>query len=126
MVVKLSLPPLLLIFAMQFIVLIMGCFIEALAIIMVVSPIYWPIIQTMGLDPMWFATMLLLNMDMAEITPPYGLSLFVLKAVAPADTTLGDVYRSGIPFLGIQALVMTILILFPPLALWLPSMMVVR
>jgi len=124
--VALPLSPLMLLIAMQVIILIMGTFIEALAIIMVVIPIYWPIINAIGFDPLWFATMMLLNMEMAEITPPYGLSLFVMKGVAPPDTTMGDVYKAGIPFLGLQSVVMTLLILFPSLALWLPSRMVVR
>ena len=126
LVLNLSLSPLLVVIAMQFIVLIMGCFIEAIAIIMVVIPIYWPIIETLGFNPLWFATMLLLNMDMAEITPPYGLSLFVMKGVASKDTTLADVYKAGIPFLAIQALVMAVIMAFPPLALWLPSKLTVR
>ncbi len=122
---SLPLSPLMLLVAMQAIILIMGTFIEALAIIMVVIPIYWPIIQAVGFDPLWFATMMLLNMEMAEITP-YGLSLFVMKGVAPSDTTMGDVYKAGIPFLGLQSVVMALIIFFPSLALWLPGKMVIH
>jgi tripartite ATP-independent transporter DctM subunit len=123
---SLPMSPLMLLIGMQFIILIMGTFIEALAIIMVVIPIYWPIIETLGFNPLWFATMMLLNMEMAEITPPYGLSLFVMKGVAPPDTTIGDVYKAGVPFLGLQAVVMVLLMAFPSLALWLPSKMAVH
>ena len=66
---------------------------------------------------------MLLNMEMAGITPPFGLSLFVMKGVAPPDTTMGDIYQAGLPFLGTDLIVMALMIAFPVVVLWLPSVM---
>ena len=66
---------------------------------------------------------MLLNMEMAVTSPPFGLSLFVMKGVAPPDTTMGDIYRAALPFLGCDLVVMIAMIFFPPLVLWLPGMM---
>jgi len=97
---------------------------EPLAIMMVVIPIYLPIIDLVGFNPLWFGTIMLLNMEMATLSPPFGLALFAMKGVAPKDTTMGDIYKASIPFLGLQVLVMLLMMVFPSLSLWLPSKMI--
>jgi len=108
---------------MQIVLLIMGCFMEPLSIIMVTVPVFMPIANNLGFDPIWFGTIWLLNMQMATISPPFGLILFVMKGVAPPHITMMDIYKAAYPFLGIDLIAMAIIIAFPSLVLWLPNLM---
>jgi len=121
--VGLPLAPIFVLMAMQLVLLIMGTFMDPLSIMMVTLPIYMPIVHTLGFNPVWFGAIMLLNMEMATRTPPFGLCLFVMKGVAPPDTTMGDIYRAALPFLGFDLIVMGLIIAFPMLALWLPMVM---
>ncbi|MFC2067609.1 TRAP transporter large permease subunit [Chloroflexota bacterium] len=118
--VGLSMAPIFILIAMQVVVLIMGMFMEVVSIMMITLPVFVPVIHTLGFDPVWFAVMFLLNVVMAVISPPFGLDLFVMQGVAPADTTMGDIYKAGLPFLGCDLIVMVLIIAFPQLVLWLP------
>ena len=118
----LPLSPILLLIAMQVVVIIIGMFIDSLSIMMITLPIFMPIIHALGFDPVWFAVIFLINVDMGTITPPYGMTLFVMKGVAPRDTTMIDIIRSAIPFILLDLLAMALIIALPQLALWLPSM----
>ena len=115
--------PIIIIIAMQVIVLVMGMLMDITSIMMITLPIFVPVVQSLGFDPVWFAVIFLLNMEMATTSPPFGLTLFVMKGVAPADTTMGDIYRAALPFLGLDLIAMTLIIAFPALALWLPGLM---
>ena len=115
-------PPVLLII-MQLILVFMGMFMEPLSIMMVVLPIYLPIIHTVGFNPIWFGVMMMINAEMAIISPPFGLGLYSMKAVASPDTTVGDVYRAAIPFVLLQAMALALVMVFPVLAIWLPGVM---
>jgi len=118
-----DLPPIMILIFMQIILIFMGVFMEPLTIMMVTLPIYMPIIKTLGFDPLWFGTIMLINMEMATTTPPFGLVLFVMKGVAPPDTTMADIYRAGFPFLVCDAIAMGLIMAFPALALYLPGLM---
>ncbi len=119
----LPLAPMLIFITMQVVVLILGMFMSVGAIIMIILPLFMPIIHVLGFNPVWFAVITLLNIEMGTTSPPFGLSLFVMKGVAPPDTTMGDVYRAALPFLYCDAIAMILIIVFPALALWLPSLM---
>ncbi|MFC1945450.1 TRAP transporter large permease subunit [Chloroflexota bacterium] len=119
----LDLEPIFVILAMQFIVLIMGMFMGVVSIMMIVLPIFMPIVTVMGFDPVWFLVIFLLNIEMGTTSPPVGMSLYVMKGVAPPDTTMGDVYRAALPYLGCDLIIMVLLITFPSLVLWLPGLM---
>jgi tripartite ATP-independent transporter DctM subunit len=108
---------------MQLVVLILGMFIEQVSIVMVTIPIFMPIVIAMGWDPVWFGAIMVLNLEMATISPPFGLSLFVMKGIASPDTTMGDIYRAAIPFVGLNLIVMAAMIAFPDIVLWLPGLM---
>ena len=99
----------------------LGCFIDSLSIIMIVVPIFMPIVHALGFDPIWFAIIILLNLEMGQTTPPFGLSLFVMKAVAPRATTMKDIFLSALPYLGCDLIVMILMVAFPKFVLWLPS-----
>ena len=113
--------PLTVIVIMQLILIVMGMFMEPLSIMMLTVPIYFPVIKAFGYDEIWFGAIMLLNMEMATISPPFGLNLFVMKAVAPAGTTMGQVYAASIPFLLLDLIVMGLLLAFPGLILWVPG-----
>ena len=115
--------PMVVVVIMQAILILMGMFMEPLSIMMLTVPIYFPVIQAFGYDPIWFGAIMLLNMEMATISPPFGLNLFVMRGVAPKGVTMGDVYAASIPFLLLDLVVMAILLAYPPLVLWLPSLM---
>lgn len=121
-VVGLDMSPLLLLVGMQVIVLFMGMFMELTSITMITLPLYMPIIAELGFDPVWFGVVFLLNLTIGVISPPFGLELFVMKGVAPTDTTMGDIYKAVIPFCILDLIVMSLLIAFPQIVLWLPNL----
>jgi tripartite ATP-independent transporter DctM subunit len=123
LVAGLPLPTIALIIFMQLVLLIMGMFMEPMTIIMVALPVYMPIIKAVGIDPIWFGVLMLLNAEMAITSPPFGLGLFAMKGVAPPDTTMGDIYRAALPFIGCDLIAMALIMAFPVLALGLPGMM---
>jgi len=97
-------------------------FLDDTAILFITMPIYIPIIKTLGFDPVWFGVLYLVNMQMAYLTPPFGYCLFLMKAVCPPDISMGDIYRSVIPFVAIQGMGLIIIMIFPQIVLWLPNL----
>jgi tripartite ATP-independent transporter DctM subunit len=120
---SIPLPPICVLIAMQVVLLIMGTFMEPLTIMMVTLPIFMPIVEKLAFNPLWFGAIMLLNMEMATTSPPFGLVLFVMKGVAPPGTTMGDIYKAGLPFLACDAVAMALMMVFPGLVLWLPGLM---
>ncbi len=96
---------------------------DVTGIILITVPLFMPVIRGFGLDPIWFTSITLMNIELAVISPPFGLTLFVMKAVAGPSTQLGDVYKAVLPFCGLILFVMALLIAFPVLTLWLANMM---
>lgn len=119
----LPIPSMALLIVMQVLLIFMGTFMEPLTIMMVTLPIYMPIIKNIGFNPIWFATIMLINMEMATTSPPFGLVLFVMKGVAPVGTSMSDIYKAGLPFLVCDAIAMGLIMIFPSLALYLPDLM---
>ena len=119
----LPLTPILIMAAMLAVSLFLGMFINLLAIIMLTLPLFIPVVHALGFDPVWFAVIFLLTLEMGATSPPFGLSLFVMKGVAPAGTTMGDTYRAALPFLGCDLVILILLLTFPTIALWLPNLM---
>lgn len=113
--------PIVLFIAMQFILIILGTFMEPMSILMVSLPIYMPIIRKLGLDPLVFCSVLLINMEMATISPPDGLVLYTMKAVAPHHS-MGEIYKASVPFVVLDIIAMALIMVFPQIALFLPSL----
>ena len=90
---------------------------------MISLPIFMPVILNLGFNTVWFAIAMLLNIQLGMISPPFGMSLFVMKGVAPPGTTMGDIYRAALPFFILNLVGMALIIAFPTIALWLPSLM---
>jgi tripartite ATP-independent transporter DctM subunit len=106
---------------MQLSFFILGCFLDDTAILFLTIPLYLPIVVKLGFDPIWFGTLFVINMQMAFITPPYGLNLFYMKGVVPKGITMVDLYKSVVPFVIIQAIGLATVMIFPQIALWLPN-----
>lgn len=113
--------PIIILILIQVILLVLGCFMEPLSIMMMTLPILMPISSTLGFDPLWFGTIMLLNMQMATITPPFGMDLFAMRGVTKGTVTMVEIYKAVIPYLFLNILLMALMILIPGLTLWLPS-----
>ena len=106
---------------MMAVVFVMGMFIDWAAILLVVVPIFTPIAMDLDFNPLWFAMMVCINLQTSFLTPPFGYALFYFKGVAPPEYTMGDVYRGIIPFVAIQVAGLAIMMTFPEIITWLPS-----
>lgn len=115
--------PIIILVLMQVILLFLGTFLEVVSIMMITVPLFMPIVAALNFNTVWFAALFLLNMEMAAITPPFGLSLFTMKAVAPSGTTMEDIYKAALPFIACGLIVLGLIIAFPQIALWLPGIM---
>jgi tripartite ATP-independent transporter DctM subunit len=107
--------PIVLLILMQLILLVLGCFMEQIAIMLITLPIFMPIIKAAGIDPIWFAVVCLINLEVALLTPPFGLLLFVMKGAAPS-VRMQQVYAAALPFIIIDVVVIGLLIAFPGIA----------
>jgi tripartite ATP-independent transporter DctM subunit len=107
----------------QVMLVFLGLFLDEIGIILLTVPIFLPIIKSLNFDPVWFGILFLVNAQMDYITPPFGYTLFYLRGVAPEGVTMGDIYRSVIPFVILQAIGLGLCMIFPDIILWLPSMM---
>ncbi|MFC2013660.1 TRAP transporter large permease subunit [Chloroflexota bacterium] len=121
--VGLAVSPIVVIIFMMVLVLVLGTFMDVVAIMMITLPIFMPIILALGYDPVWFAVLLLINIEVGFISPPFGISLFVMKGVATKGTTMTDIYKSAVPFIALLLLALILVIVFPALALWLVGLM---
>jgi tripartite ATP-independent transporter DctM subunit len=119
----LPLAPIVVIILMQLVVLVLGMFMSIVAIMMITLPIFIPVVISMNFDPVWFMVIFLVNVETALISPPFGMSLFVMKGVAAKDTTMGDVFRAAVPFFILNVIAMALMLLAPPISTWLPGLM---
>ena len=106
---------------MQFTYLIMGTFLDDTAMLIIVAPLYIPLIISLGFNPIWYGVLYTLTCQIAYITPPFGYNLFLMRAMSPKEVTLVDIYRSIIPFMLIMILGLVIIMMYPQIALWLPE-----
>jgi len=90
--------------------------------LVIVAPLYIPLVKALGFDLVWFGILYTITCQIAYITPPFGYNLFLMRAMAPPEVTLIDIYRSIIPFFFLMVLTIVILMVFPQIALWLPSL----
>ncbi|MFH2127728.1 MAG: TRAP transporter large permease subunit [Pseudomonadota bacterium] len=109
---------------MQFTFFVLGCFLDPVGIILITTPIFLPLIISLGFDPLWFGVLFIINMEMAYVTPPFGFNLFVLRGVVPPEVSMKDIYRGIIPFVACQGLCLLIMIIFPQLVTWLPKLLI--
>jgi len=106
---------------MQIILVILGCFLDPTGIIMISTPIFFPIARSLGFDPVWFGVIYAINMEMGFLTPPFGFNLFYMQSVAPKHVTMVDIYKSIIPFIFITVTLIGLCMIIPQIILWLPK-----
>ena len=119
----LTVHPIFILLGMQLSVFILGMFMETISIMMISLPIFMPIVHMLGFDPIWFGIIMLINFEMGMTTPPFGMMLFVMKGVASDDISIKDICYAALPFIGCDMVAMAMIIIWPSLALWLPSLM---
>ncbi|MFC3726101.1 TRAP transporter large permease [Neoaquamicrobium sediminum] len=110
--------PIVIILVMMLILAVLGMFLDWVGIALLTIPIFAPIVKELGYDPVWFGVLFALNMQISFLSPPFGPAAFYLKSVAPPDISLGTIFRSLLPFIGLQAVALVLVLLFPSLALW--------
>ncbi len=118
----LDVSPTVILIAMFLLLLIMGMFMDQVSIMLLTVPIFFPLAQSLGFDLIWFGIVVLLSLEISGVTPPFGLGLFVMLGVAPKGTTLGDVSKAVLPFVGCDLLCFVLLTFFPSIALFLPNL----
>ncbi len=118
---KWGLDPWTVLIMMQVSYLIMGTFLDDTAMLVIVAPLYVPIVIALGFDPIWYGVLYTITCQIAYMTPPFGYNLFLMRAMAPPEITLMDIYKSIIPFVLVMIVGLAIVMIFPQIALWLPQ-----
>jgi tripartite ATP-independent transporter DctM subunit len=118
---RLGLGPWEILILMQLSYLLMGTFLDDTAMLVIVAPLYVPLVGSLGFDLVWYGVLYTITCQIAYMTPPFGYNLFLMRAMAPPDISIGDIYRSIIPFVLVMILALAIVTVFPQIALWLPT-----
>jgi tripartite ATP-independent transporter DctM subunit len=108
----------------QLILIFLGMFLDVIGITVLCAPIFVPVTKALDFSPLWFGVIFNVNLQIAYLSPPFGYSMFYLKAVAPPDVTMTDLYRSVWPFIILQGIGMILCMVFPQIVLWLPNLMI--
>jgi len=123
---KLAVPPIVIIIGMLIVVLILGCFMETVAIMMITIPIYMPVVNAFGYNTIWFGIMMLIALETGLITPPFGVTLFVMKGVAPPEVKMSDIWKAVTPYVLVDILCIALVMSIPSIATIVPSLMGMR
>jgi tripartite ATP-independent transporter DctM subunit len=107
---------------MMAVLLFLGCFVDQVSMMLITLPFFMPLVQKLGIDPVWFGVLFLICMQLGLLTPPFGLLLFTMKGVAPAHVSMNDVFRAATPYVCFGLFVLLLVYLFPPFATYLPRL----
>ena len=118
---RLGLSPWMILILMQLSFILMGTFLDDTAMLVIVAPLYIPLVGALGFDLIWYGVLYTITTQIAYMTPPFGYNLFLMRAMSPPEIRLGDIYRSIIPFVGVMIVALTLVMVFPQIALWLPQ-----
>ena len=118
---RLNLSPWTILILMQLSFLLMGTFLDDTAMLVIVAPLYIPLVDTLGFDLVWYGVLYTITTQIAYMTPPFGYNLFLMRAMAPREITMGDIYGSIVPFVAVMVLALALNMAFPQIALWLPQ-----
>jgi len=123
---QLGLDPWVILILMQLSFLLMGTFLDDTAMLVIVAPLYVPLVKVLGFDLIWYGVLYTITTQIAYMTPPFGYNLFLMRAMAPPEISLRDIYGSILPFVGVMLLALILLMKFPEIALWLPQYVYAR
>jgi len=118
---RLGLSPWMILILMQLSFIVMGTFLDDTAMLVIVAPLYVPLVDALGFDLIWYGVLYTITTQIAYMTPPFGYNLFLMRAMAPPEISLRDIYTSILPFVLVMALALAIVMMFPEIALWLPG-----
>ncbi len=118
---RLGLSPWIILILMQLSFILMGTFLDDTAMLVIVAPLYVPLVGALGFDLVWYGVLYTITCQIAYMTPPFGYNLFLMRAMAPPEISLSDIYRSIVPFVMVMAVALTLVMIFPQIALWLPD-----
>ena len=118
---QLGLDPWVILILMQLSFILMGTFLDDTAMLVIVAPLYVPLVKVLGFDLIWYGVLYTITTQIAYMTPPFGYNLFLMRAMAPPEVTLRDIYNSIIPFVFVMAGCLALIMAFPEIALWLPN-----
>jgi len=118
---QLGLNPWVILVLMQLSFLVMGTFLDDTAMLVIVAPLYVPLVGTLGFDLVWYGVLYTVTTQIAYMTPPFGYNLFLMRAMAPPEITIRDIYGSILPFVLVMLLALALVMIFPQIALWLPE-----
>ena len=119
---QLGLSPWMILILMQLSFILMGTFLDDTAMLVIVAPLYVPLVGLLGFDLIWYGVLYTITTQIAYMTPPFGYNLFLMRAMAPPEISLGDIYRSIIPFVLTMVAALALVMIFPQIALWLPEL----
>jgi TRAP-type C4-dicarboxylate transport system permease large subunit len=122
-VLKIGLPGIGLVLVMIFVYLVLGCFLDSVSSMAIVLPIIFDPLKSLGVNPIWFGVLTVYSLSLGKITPPMGMDVFAVRAVAGDDVTVEGIFRACVPFLIMCLAILVILILFPQISLFLPNQM---
>lgn len=120
---KMQLTPWMLLALMMLIIFIAGFFLDWISIVLIFVPLFTPLIRAAGFDPVWFCILFLIMIQTSYLTPPMAPAIFYLRAVAPVEITIRHMYRGVVPFIALQVLTLVVVMVFPKLVTWLPTVM---
>ena len=118
---RMGLSPWMILILMQLSFILMGTFLDDTAMLVIVAPLYVPLVGALGFDLIWYGVLYTITTQIAYMTPPFGYNLFLMRAMAPPEVSLADIYRSIIPFVGVMVVALALVMSIPEIALWLPG-----
>jgi tripartite ATP-independent transporter DctM subunit len=121
LIAGLGLPPLAVIAAMMALLVFLGLFVEQVSMMLITLPIYMPLVQKYGVDPVWFGVMFLICMQLGLLLPPHGLLLMTMKSVAPREVRMGHIFQAVLPYIAMSLLLLALVFFVPAVAVWLPK-----
>ncbi|SFE27019.1 TRAP transporter large permease [Roseivivax sediminis] len=121
-----GLSPWVILILMQLSFIVMGTFLDDTAMLVIVAPLYVPLVGELGFNLVWYGVLYTITCQIAYMTPPFGYNLFLMRAMAPPEITIRDIYRSIVPFVGVMIVALALVMVFPQIALWLPELVYSR
>ncbi|MGZ5237445.1 MAG: TRAP transporter large permease subunit, partial [Caldimonas sp.] len=117
-----GLPPWAVVAAMMLMLIFLGVFVDQVSMMMITLPIFMPVVQTLGIDLVWFGVLFLIGMQMGLLLPPHGLLLMTMKGVAPPQVTMLHIFHAVVPYLAMSLLLLALVFFVPAVATWLPAL----
>jgi len=121
-----NLAPIAVLAAMMLVLLVLGCFVDQVSMMLICLPFFMPLAAAYGFDPVWFGVLFLICMQLGLLTPPFGMLLFTMKSVAPKEIRMNQIFRAVTPYVIMGILMLVLVAAFPPLATWLPKLLIGR